>query len=160
MEALKPELVIAAQTKKKLNHKARFRRKNKAFVRQGEWFFVPAPKMQNEIDPKEVLRNELLSRGRGKPHQCQFLYRRGGVEVYVCREHPQGVTEKTYRKLLQTNPDAKNWNWRQMRLNPEAYVRGWVAHPDHATIYLDGWHRVAMNTESQARSMSNVVFLD
>jgi hypothetical protein len=160
MEALKPDLVIAEQAKKKLNYKSRFHRKNKAFIRQGEWFFIPVPQMQKDIDPKEVLSNEPLSRGGGKPHYCQFLYRRGGVEVFVCREHPQGVSVKTHQKMLQTNPDARNWNWRQMRQNPEAYVRGWVAHPDHATIYLDGWHRVAMNTENKARSMSKVVFLD
>ena len=29
----------------------------------------------------------------------------------------------------------------------ETYVRGKVWHPDHRTIYLDGWHKVRRNTE-------------
>ena len=47
-----------------------------------------------------------------------------------------------------------------MQRNPLVYVRGRVRHPDHATINLRGWHRVVMNTESQARAMRNVAFLD
>jgi hypothetical protein len=31
---------------------------------------------------------------------------------------------------------------------------------DHATITPHGWHRVLMNTESQAKAMRNVAFLD
>jgi hypothetical protein len=116
--------------------------------------------MEKIVDPKRVLERERLSRGRGKPHLCQFLYRRGGDEVYVCRQYPMGVTAAKRKELLTTQPDSKRWGWRQMRLNPEAYVRGWVSHSDHATIFLDGWHRVAMNTENQARAMSKVVFLD
>jgi hypothetical protein len=33
-------------------------------------------------------------------------------------------------------------------------------HPDHATIRLDGWHRVEMNTENRSRAMASVAFLD
>ena len=28
---------------------------------------------------------------------------------------------------------------------------GAIRHPDHATIHLDGWHRVQMNTEAMAQ---------
>jgi len=31
---------------------------------------------------------------------------------------------------------------------------------DHATITLQGWHRVLMNTEGQSKAMRNVAFLD
>jgi hypothetical protein len=44
-----------------------------------------------------------------------------------------------------------------MARNPVVYVRGKLSHPDHATIRLDGWHRVLMNTESGS---SSVAFLD
>ena len=44
--------------------------------------------------------------------------------------------------------------------DPEVYVRGTVKHRDHATIRLDGWHRVELNTETQAAAMSRVAFLD
>ena len=40
-EALKPAEVLTAQAGKRLGAKARNRRKNAAFVRQGEWFFLP-----------------------------------------------------------------------------------------------------------------------
>ena len=62
-----------------------------------------------------------------------------------------------YRKLLTAKPEAAKWRWQVMRRNPVAYVRGRISHPDHATICLDGWHRVAVNTESQS---SSVAFLD
>src|SRR5947199_1847652 len=41
-EALKPAEVLTAQARQGLKGKARNRRKNAAFVRQGEWFFLPA----------------------------------------------------------------------------------------------------------------------
>jgi hypothetical protein len=44
--------------------------------------------------------------------------------------------------------------------DPDVYAMGAIRHPDHATIHLDGWHRVLMNTEQQARAMQNVVFID
>jgi hypothetical protein len=65
-----------------------------------------------------------------------------------------------YILLLDSNPDAKHWNWSRMMRNPEAYVRGRVWHPDHKTVVLDGWHRVLMNTENQALGARAVVFLD
>ena len=50
--------------------------------------------------------------------------------------------------------------WRTMVRNPHVFVRGTVRHPDHKTIFLEGWHEVLMNTETQAAAMRNVVFLD
>jgi len=47
-----------------------------------------------------------------------------------------------------------------MQRNAGVYVRGRIRHPDHATIRLHGWHRVLMNTESQAKAMRSVAFLD
>jgi hypothetical protein len=47
-----------------------------------------------------------------------------------------------------------------MRRNPGVYVKGRIRHPDHATIFLNGWHRVLMNTERQSKAMKNVAFLD
>jgi hypothetical protein len=32
-------------------------------------------------------------------------------------------------------------------------VRGKVWHPDHRTIYLDGWHKVLRNTESEPKNV-------
>ena len=159
MEALKPAEVRDAQGRLGLRSGERNRRRNAAFVRQGEWFFLPAPDLV--VDEKLVLRDEPLRRGNGgKPHQTEWLYRTGGETVYVCFRHPNGLTEAQYKDVLVGNPRAKGWNWRAMRRNPGVFVRGRVRHADHATIELAGWHRVVMNTESQARAMRNVAFLD
>jgi hypothetical protein len=37
---------------------------------------------------------------------CEELYRHGGTTVYVCGQHPNGLTVTQYRKLLKSNPDA------------------------------------------------------
>jgi hypothetical protein len=157
-EALKPDLVRRLESGKKGKQKNRQRRKTDVFHRQGEWFFVPAPDVQ--ADEKLVLCREPIRRGRGKPHICEFLYRIGGTTVHVCHRHPNGLTEKEYGSLLKRNAEAAKWNWQVMKRDPMVFVRGKVRHPDHATIRLNGWHRVEMNTESRARAMASVAFLD
>jgi hypothetical protein len=158
-EALKPAEVRAAQAFHRVKAPARNRRKNAAFVRQGEWFFLPAPGLV--VDEKLVLRDEPLTRGNGgKPHRAEFCYRTGGETVYVCPRHRNGVTQGQYERLLARNPKAKGWGWRAMRRNPGVYVRGRILHADHRTVVLHGWHRVLMNTEGQAQAMRNGAFLD
>jgi len=159
LEALKPALVLQEEARKRIRIKDRFRRRNNAFIRQGEWFFVPAP----DLTPMRLLimRNEPLSRGAGsKPHMCEYIYRTGGETVYVSRERPHGITEAQYRKLIATNARAKAGNWTVMKRGMQVYARGRVWHSDHKTIHLDIWHRVLMNTENQAPAMRNLVFLD
>jgi hypothetical protein len=158
-EALKPVEVHSAQARQRLKAKARNRRKNSAYVRQGEWFFLPAVDLA--LDQKLLLRNEPLSRGNGgKPHWAEFCYRTGGETVYVCPRHPNGVAQRQYKVILAGNPKAKSWGWRTMQRNPRVYVKGRIRHPDHATITLPDWHRVLMNTEAQSKAMRNVAFLD
>jgi hypothetical protein len=158
MEALKPRLVRFEQDRKGVRVRDRLRRRTAAYTRQGEWFFVPAPGLAPR--PQLLLRNEPLSRGRGKPHWAEQLYREGGQPVMVCTHRPSGITVTAYQKLLRDRPAAALWDWRPMRLNARVFVRGTVRHPDHATIRLDGWHRVVMNTEGDAPGRSSVVFLD
>ncbi len=159
MLALKPRAVRAEETRLKLKTKDQFRRRNAAFVRQGEWFFIPAPDLR--VDEKLILRNEPLSRGTGsKPHVCEQVFRRIGIAVYVCRQHPYGLTEKEYREQLKDFPHTRNYDWRMMQRSAVVYARGRVSHSDHKTVYLGVWHRVLMNTENEAPSMSHVVFLD
>lgn len=157
-EALKPAEVLTAQARERLRGKARGRRKNAAYRRQGEWFFLPAPSLV--ADPKLVLRNEPLRRGAGKPHWAQFCYRTGGEKVYVCSRHPNGVTVAQFHWILVGKPWAKTWGWRMMLRNADVHVKGRIRHPDHAAITLHGWHRVVLNTEGQAKAMRNVAFLD
>src|SRR5690242_3781308 len=93
--ALQPEAVRAMVKGKR--PKDPFRRRNAAYVRQGEWFFVSDAR----IDPPDavVLRNEPLSRGGGTPHVMQFAVRIGGELVYVNRLNPTGITEAEYARL-------------------------------------------------------------
>lgn len=158
-QALQPKEVQLAVARNSVSGKARNRRKNAAFLRQGEWFFLPVENLV--VDEAVLLRNEPLRRGNGgKPHWVDFCYRTGGEVVYVCNRHPNGVTESVYRTILSRNSQAKNWGWRAMRRNPGVFVHGRVRHADHATITLHGWHRVLMNTEGESSAMRNVAFLD
>ncbi len=157
MDALKPEAVRVAEQREGLKTKYRCKRHNKAFLRQGEWFFLPAPSLTPEDNL--VHRYERLRRG-GNPHVAEELCRRFGETVYVCRRYPRGVNEASYRGVLRRNPDAKAWNWQVMRANAEVYCRGRVSHPEHATLFLPFWHRVLPNTEANAPGAESLVFLD
>jgi hypothetical protein len=159
MEALKPREVQVAQERAGLGSKARSKRKNTAYRRQGEWFFVPEPGLH--VDSKVVLRNEPITRSNGsKPHRIEFCYRTGGQTVYVSWKYPAGLNENSYKRLIESDPEASRWNWRVLRRDAAVYARGRIRHADHKTITLVGWHRVYMNTESQAVAMRNVAFLD
>jgi hypothetical protein len=136
------------------------RRKNKGWIRQGEWFFVPVGNKKFNWTI-QVLKNEPMQRNDGgKPHYAEFLVRYGGEDVWVSRRYPSGVSDEEYTKIMNSSAEAKNWYWSRMRRNPEVYVKGKISHSDHATIILDGWHRVYMNTEAKARARASVVFLD
>ncbi len=130
-EALKPDAVRSRERGKRGKRAKRQGRKTDVFIRQGEWFFIPAPDVQ--VNQKLILTNEPIRRGRGKPHVCEELYRDGGTTVYVCRQHPNGLTVVHYRKLLKVKPGAAKWRWQVMRRDPVAYVRGRISHPDHST---------------------------
>ena len=159
MEALQPKEVRGAVMQKVKRTKNRLRRRNEAFVRQGEWFFIPAPELV--VNPKLVLKNEPISRGNGgKSHMCQFLFRTGGELVYVSSRHPQGLTADEYAALLNSDPRARGWGWTRMQRDAMAFVCGRIWHPDHKTVVLDSWHRVLMNTENLAPGARAVVFLD
>jgi len=158
MDALQPKDVRDALARRHVSSRKRYTRKNRAFRRQGEWFFVPEPSFV--VSEKLVLRNEPLRRGAGKPHMVEQLYRSGGETVHVCSRHPNGVTPEEYRAILKRNREAARWGWQVMRRNPGVYARGDISHSYHATITLPSWHRVLMNTETESRTMVNVAFLD
>jgi hypothetical protein len=153
VQALQPAEVRQAIDHKRPKHP--FRRKNAAYVRQGEWFFVPEPGLV--VDEQIVLRDEPISRGRGEPHVVEQVYRHGGEVVYVSRRYPAGLPEAAFARLSER---ARAGDWEQMVRNAAVFARGAVRHRDHATIVLRGWHRVAMNTEHRAEAMRHVAFLD
>jgi len=154
-ESLKPPAVQTEQARKGLKTKNRNRRRNAAFTRQGEWFFVPAPDLKP--DGRLILHTEPIRRGRGKPHMVEFLFRQGGVSVRVCREYPNGLTESQYRDLIHRDPEKAKLAWHYMTREAQAFAMGRVRHPDHKTIVLRGWHRILPNNEVRG---TNVAFLD
>jgi hypothetical protein len=157
-DALKPR--EARRGERRIRKKLRGRRRNPAYVRQGEWFFLPTPDV--EIEEWHILRDEPLTRGRGsKPHVADEAVRMGGETVYVRPGYPNGLSARDYERVVRRFPDAQRWtDWRIMKRNPDVYVRGRVRHPDHRTVVLSGWHRVFMNTEGEAEAASSVAFLD
>ena len=128
------------------------KRRNAAFKRQGEWFFIP---VNRDVPKHLILKDEPLRRTASrKPHICQEIYREGGELVYIVWGKEMTKAEYTHRK--KTDPKFNPWSPQMMR-NPEVYARGYVRHEDHATIKLENWHRVFINAES---STSGVSFLD
>jgi hypothetical protein len=154
-DALKPKEVWDAMKDFGVPMDRRDRRRTAAFVRQGEWFFIPRPDLV--VPEDSILRDEPMRRGAGKPHMCDFLYRIDGELVYVNDRYPNGLTPQEYEALpiLELIED-----FAEMVRGAHVFVRGKVRHPDHSTIWLGGWHEVVMNTESQARAMQHVAFLD
>jgi hypothetical protein len=157
MEALKPWPVLRSQEWHRVRFEDRNRRRNAGFFRQGEWFFVPEPRVV--VNASAVLRNEPLQRTGGKPHWAEFAYRTGGELVYFSPSRNAAITAWQHQRrhrLVGSGPD----DWRPMRRNSQVLVTGQVSHPDHKTIHLRGWHRVVMNTEHESEAMRFVAFLD
>jgi hypothetical protein len=155
--ALKPEEIRTREEAIGISRKESFRRKNAAFVRQGEWFFVPDGDVK--ADHLLILRNEPLSRGNGgKPHWAEECYRSGGESVYVSGKYPMGLTALEYNRLPEQ--ERKRGNFRVMQRDASVHVRGEIWHPDHETLVLRSWHRVLMNTENRSSAMRFLAFLD
>ncbi|MEM6782425.1 MAG: hypothetical protein AAF624_01635 [Bacteroidota bacterium] len=155
MDALRPPEVSWAVQRQAIKPKRRYRRRNRAFVRQGEWFFLPRPKLR--LEGAVIHRYEPLRRSGGKPHLVKEIVRTGGQPVYWHARFPNGLTEAQYRRRLLESPALRKLSWRVMRRNPRVFARGTVRHPDHATLRLHLWHEVAMAAEGQT---GTVAFLD
>lgn len=155
--ALKPEAVRAREEALGVSRKESFQRRNAAFIRQGEWFFIPAGDI--ETDPLRLLRNEPLARGNGgKPHWAEECYRMGGETVYVSARHAAGLTVTEYLRL--SEKQRKGGGFRIMKRDATVYARGKITHRDHKTVVLKGWHSVLMNTENRSIAMRFLAFLD
>jgi len=151
-ESLKPVEVVQKQVG--IKGKKRNKRHNPVFKRQGEWFFVPAPDLI--LGKHDIIRkSEPISRsgrGGGKPHVCEELVRYGGRTVWSKRNSgAEPISDGAYKRLTLEG----RIGYTARSLNPTAYVRGRITHPDHATIKLTGWHKVMQNNE---RSVSGMAF--
>jgi len=158
-QALKPKEVVSVESRKGLTKSKpqAHLHKNSARVRQGEWFFIPVEKSFNQI---EILKNEPIRRGRGKPHICEELVRFGGNTVMVSSRFPNGITVEEYNNLIKSDPKLARHRWQRMSRDMKVFVRGKIRHPDHKTISLRIWHEVIPNEETKAKSNRNLAFLD
>lgn len=159
-ESLKPRDVKFSEKRVGIKKKDSEKRRTKAYIRQGEWFFIPAPELQ--VQKSLILKNEPIQRGRGTSHIVEELFRRGGENIYINKEYPGGLSEDKYINLIKLNPELKKTRWEIRRANPTAFGRGRVTHKDHKhkTIVLQFWHEIVMNTEFRSRAMKNVAFID
>lgn len=104
MEALKPDIVRREQRKKGVKHR-RYRRKTAAYIRQGEWFFLPRPMMHvGDL----AIRNGQLAREGGKPHRVEWLYRPEGRDETFVRgavSHPdhETIQLQVWHRVVQNN---------------------------------------------------------
>lgn len=163
-QALKPKELVEIETKegvsKKNAHKRhRLLKTGKKIHRQGEFMFVPQPDfMPPKGNLTKIWKNEPMRGGGSHFHYAEFLYRSGGKQVYVFRN--KVLEPKEYKAYIKEHPEEEK-NFRPMMENPSVYVRGKISHEEHATVDLGHvWHKVLVNTESQARARSNVKFLD
>lgn len=157
MDFLKPPLVRDMERQTKVKRKNKNRRKNAAFLRQGEWFFIPRPNFSPPGKDRILYREPIRRGGGGKPHVIEFLYRTGGETVYVNRQFPSGLTKEQLQQRMKFDKTLKTNQFRVMRRNMQVFAKGRVRHPDHYTLELQGWHEVVMNREARS---ANLAFLD
>jgi len=143
-QALQPRDVQLALDRAGVKEKDRLKRRNDAFLRQGEWFFLPVPDLI--VNEDVVLSDEPLTRGGGrggrggsKPHMMEYCYRTGGETVYVNHQYPTGLTVAKYNALSQDQ--RRRGNFRMMVKDAGVYAKGKISHADHATLHLPCWHR-------------------
>jgi hypothetical protein len=104
IEALKPDIVLREQKRRGVKHR-RYRRKTAAYVRQGEWFFLPRPMMH--VGDRAVRNGELVREG-GKPHHAEWLYRPADRDETFVRgaiSHPdhETILLQVWHRVVQNN---------------------------------------------------------
>ena len=99
-----------------------FRRRNAAYVRQGEWFFVPAPGL-DAAEPRSCCATSRCRAAAARRTCSSSRIRRGGETVWVNSRHPSGISEPAYRA-----PDARSsggsGGWNALVRDPELFAKG------------------------------------
>jgi len=160
-QALKPSEFVAAEkgVRAKNLHKRHKVLSSGKGHRQGEFFFIPSTLKPDEESFKTVIHhNEPISRGRGRDHMVEKLYRVGGETVL------------TRDGLIYTEQQARAYSLAHRNERPRfqrrtkdatVYASGKVTHPEHATLDLgSSWYLVVMNTEGDSKATTSVTFLD
>ena len=103
--------------------------------------------------------NALRFRGtRGGGNQGSFVQHKWDRDLPILVRAMVKAKDRIYVAGPPDLIDEEDTFQRTMARDPVVFVRGKVWHPDHATIRLDGWHRVEMNTENRSRAMASVAF--
>lgn len=173
-ESLKPESVRQLQTRRGGGKK----RVKGGIKRQGEWFFIQKRKMK--VPHNQILKNEPIQRGAGKPHVVAELWRIGGQDAYVPMAAPWrsdvkeadipdewfgGLSAGQHASLMRRKDElgklAKRLRWRIGKVDARVFGRGRITHPDHNDLVLDVWHEIVPNAESRfAAEEGNLRFID
>lgn len=98
-QALKPDLVQSGV--RGVRAKYRNRRSNAARIRQGEWFFIPAPDVR--VEKFLLLRKEPIARGGGKTPPLRGtlpIWRGDSLRQWRCTKWPDGrsISRSTRRR--------------------------------------------------------------
>ena len=101
----RPDGVRNAADRAGLGTRDRIRRHNRAFRRQGEWFFGPCFRPARGSQARVEKRTD-PARTRAEPRLAAGVVRSGGERVLICNRHPNGVSETEYRQILATTPGA------------------------------------------------------
>jgi hypothetical protein len=149
---LRPETVTRVMHQKGVKDKLWKKRKNKGFIRQGEWFFVPVDFTPDKFTI--IHKNEPINRRGGKAHMVAEIVRTGGETVYADRNGAV-LTVEGYQML----DASKKIGYQQRVRGARVLARGKVRHPDHHVIELKGWHEVHLSSEHTMASGINA-FID
>ena len=120
-EALKPAEIRTAESREATRRRPRRRGRGLAFVRQGDWFFVPHPDLP--LDLPGARKRVHLGRGGGNSHVVDYL--RGDERQFYSQ----------FARSFGSGP---------------VYARGFVRHREHRPIHLRCWHEVFPNTAIRA----------
>ncbi len=140
-ESLRPAEIRSALRTENVPRSKWNKHRNKAFLRQGEWFFIPMPP---DFKPKGVVRKKEHLGVRGKPHIADFVCSEGVVRY----RHNRFLNLFTREEVAKLEKEGET-GFRPVFIVQETFAKGRVVHPDHRTVILDGWHRVVPNTENR-----------
>ena len=160
-QALKPSEFVSAEKgiKAKNLHKRHKALSSGKGHRQGEFFFIPSTFKPDENSFKTVIHhNEPISRGRGRDHFVERLYRIGGEQVLT----RDGIiyTEQEARKYSREHRGERSVFQRRTK-DAVVYASGKITHPEHATLDLgSAWYLCVLNTEGASKASTSVTFLD
>lgn len=151
---LKPEAARLSQERAGVGGKTLNKRRNKGFIRQGEWFFVP---VQFEPDRfTHVYKNEPIQRSAGStPHIVEKLVRMGGQQIFIMGG--KIYTQEQRDAYVMANGKG---HFQARTQNAQVFVTGRVSHKDHKTVHLQSWHEVHISREPSNAGRSAQGFLD